>query len=79
MKGQNTIELNQATVIEALNLWAEKHFKEPVEIASVQPLSGTLGGGLRVVLKAVPRVGLNRTPIPQREEEDERYHSAQPL
>lgn len=24
MKGQNTIELNQATVLEALNLWAER-------------------------------------------------------
>lgn len=63
MKGQNTIELNQATVLEALNLWAEKYFKEPVEIGSFQPLASL--GGLRVVLKEVPRVDLNRTTVVQ--------------
>lgn len=35
MKGSNTLEINQATMTAALQLWADATFKEPVKMVSV--------------------------------------------
>lgn len=35
MKGRNTFHLNQATMLEAIQLWLDKSFKEPPLAASV--------------------------------------------
>ena len=35
MKGTNTIEINQATMLEAVNLWLADQFKSPPKATSV--------------------------------------------
>ncbi len=36
MKGRNTLTLNHATMVAALQLWADATFKVPVRIESVE-------------------------------------------
>jgi hypothetical protein len=36
MKGNNTLELNQATMVEALQLWAEHTFKNAPKVVVVR-------------------------------------------
>jgi hypothetical protein len=41
MKGNNEILLNAATMIEAVQLWADANFKEPVTVLAVDQASKT--------------------------------------
>lgn len=40
MQGNNTLKLNQATMIEALQLWCAANFKEPPIVKSVHENNG---------------------------------------
>ena len=46
MQGNNTLELNEATVIEAIEYYLNaKVFKGRVKVASVKPIAGGLWAG----------------------------------
>ena len=51
MQGNNTLELNEATVTEAIEYYLNaKVFKGRVKVASVKPIAGGYGQGLSVTL-----------------------------
>ena len=43
MKGNNTLELNEATMVEALQLWCEHTFKHAPKVTSVKMVSNKGG------------------------------------
>lgn len=54
MKGNNTLELNQATLIEALQLWCDATFKTPPEVLSVKQSKDNYSGTTFTVELAEP-------------------------
>lgn len=48
MKGRNTLTLNHATVVAALQLWADATFKTPVLVVGVEKSSRTLNDEFEV-------------------------------
>lgn len=41
MKGNNELRINHATMIEAVQLWVDSKFKEPLRVENVEQLSST--------------------------------------
>ncbi len=53
MKGTNTIEINQATMLEAMDLWLADQFKSPPKARSVSEVrSGGHMDGFKVELES---------------------------
>lgn len=44
MMGNNELVLNSATMVQALQLWADSVFKIPIVIDGVEPYGGGVGG-----------------------------------
>lgn len=64
MKGNNTLTLNQVTMVEALQLWADAKFKQPPKVESVEQTTkgGSYGGSTFEVKVSEPEPSVSTPP-----------------
>jgi hypothetical protein len=67
MNGKTTMQVNQATALEAFQLWANKHFKTSVKLLSVSASKGAgynEANGFELVFEPLAAAAVNATNEP---------------